>query len=165
VNISSMQFQRDGFLESIENALNKSGLPAEKLVLEITESVFIENDQKTITQLSKLAESGIKITIDDFGTGYSSLSYLKKFPVNKLKIDRSFISDIEHNHENQALTKAIIAMGQSLKLEVIAEGVETRDQMQWLKDSECALIQGYWFAKPNNREDFKTLLSEHNLRR
>lgn len=165
VNISSMQFQRDGFLESIENALNKSGLPAEKLVLEITESVFIENDQKTITQLTKLAESGIKIAIDDFGTGYSSLSYLKKFPVNKLKIDRSFISDIEHNHENQALTKAIIAMGQSLKLEVIAEGVETRDQMQWLKDSECALIQGYWFAKPNNREDFKTLLSEHNLRR
>jgi EAL domain-containing protein (putative c-di-GMP-specific phosphodiesterase class I) len=87
---------------------------------------------------------------------------LKKFPVNKLKIDRSFVSDIEHNPENQALTKAIIAMGQSLKLEVIAEGVETSDQMKWLKEFECTLIQGYWFAKPSRQDDFLALLSEHN---
>ncbi|MFY8352261.1 EAL domain-containing protein [Pseudoalteromonas sp. SSM20] len=162
INISSIQFQRDGFIESIDNALLKSGLPAEKLILEITESVFIENDQKTMAQLNELAERGIKIAIDDFGTGYSSLSYLKKFPVNKLKIDRSFVSDIEHNQENQALTKAIIAMGQSLKLEVIAEGVETSDQMKWLKDFECTLIQGYWFAKPSSQDDFLALLSEHD---
>ncbi|WP_372769418.1 EAL domain-containing protein [Pseudoalteromonas sp.] len=163
INISSLQFQRDGFLKVIDNALEQSGLPAEKLILEITESVFIENDQRTMYQLTELANRGIKIAIDDFGTGYSSLSYLKKFPVNKLKIDRSFVCDIENNQENQALTKAIIAMGQSLKLEVIAEGVEYKEQMEWLKAAKCTLIQGYWFAKPSSQDHFWTLLCEQKI--
>ncbi|MCF6455968.1 EAL domain-containing protein [Pseudoalteromonas sp. MMG024] len=162
VNISTVQFQRDDFIATIKNAIEVSGLPSNKLILEITESLLIENDKKTIAQLTMLANLGVKIAIDDFGTGYSSLSYLKKFPVHKLKIDRSFIKDIEHNAESQALTKAIIAMSKSLKLEVIAEGVELNAQMHWLTASDCSLIQGYWFAKPVDALTIKELLTEHN---
>ncbi|WP_100914958.1 EAL domain-containing protein [Pseudoalteromonas spongiae] len=162
VNISTIQFQRDDFIATIKNAIEVSGLPSNKLILEITESLLIENDKKTIAQLTMLANLGVKIAIDDFGTGYSSLSYLKKFPVHKLKIDRSFIKDIEHNAESQALTKAIIAMSKSLKLEVIAEGVELNAQMHWLTASDCSLIQGYWFAKPVDALTIKELLTEHN---
>lgn len=162
VNISTIQFQRDDFITTIKSAIEVSGLPSNKLILEITESLLIENDKKTIAQLTMLANLGVKIAIDDFGTGYSSLSYLKKFPVHKLKIDRSFIKDIEHNAESQALTKAIIAMSKSLKLEVIAEGVELNAQMHWLTASDCSLIQGYWFAKPVDALTIKELLAEHN---
>lgn len=162
VNISTIQFQRDDFIATIKSTLEVSGLPSNKLILEITESLLIENDKKTIAQLTMLANLGVKIAIDDFGTGYSSLSYLKKFPVHKLKIDRSFIKDVEHNAESQALTKAIIAMSKSLKLEVIAEGVELNAQMHWLTASDCSLIQGYWFAKPVDALTIKELLAEHN---
>lgn len=162
VNISAIQFHKSDFITSIENALNASSLCASQLILEITESLLIENDRETNQKLCALTEMGVQFALDDFGTGYSSLSYLKKFPVQKLKIDKSFILDIEKTPENQALTQAIIAMGQSLNLDIIAEGVEEEAQATWLLHAGCYNIQGYWFAKPQAIEDLEKLLYRYN---
>ena len=123
-------------------ALERSGLPASSLELELTESILLQDTELTISTLQALHTLGVRFAIDDFGTGYSSLSYLKRLAVNKLKIDRSFISNLSEGAGDAAIVKAIIQLGHTMQLEVVAEGVETADQLAFLKDSGCDQAQG-----------------------
>lgn len=148
VNISSRQFQNVDMPALVTEVLAESGLDGEQLVLEITESLLIEDDDNTLVQLSKLRKMGVELAVDDFGTGYSSLGYLKKFPVSILKIDRAFISGLPEKDEDAALVNAIIAMARSLNLDVVAEGVETDEQLAFLADRGCDFVQGYYLSKP-----------------
>ncbi len=152
VNLSSQQFHQPLLVEYIINILNETGLPAEYLDLEITESMMMDAEVSA-SILRQLHERGIKISLDDFGTGYSSLSYLKMFPIHKLKIDRSFIRDITQNQNDKAIVATIISMAQNLNMEVIAEGIETKDQLDILTDRDCGNIQGYYFSKPLSATD------------
>ena len=161
VNLSSVQLKRQNIPALIKRLLCKTGLPAEKLTLEITESLLMSDDAETLEQLERLRDMDINISIDDFGTGYSSLSYLKKFPISHLKIDRSFVQELPENDEDAALVKAIIAMSQSLNLRVIAEGVETQAQSDFLAALNCQYIQGYLNSKPLTEEAFKAYLLDH----
>ena len=147
VNLSARQFETN-VPKMVRGILRESGISADSLGLEITEGIAMKNIDHNIQMLRELAELGLNISIDDFGTGYSSLAYLKRFPLNTLKIDRSFIVDITNNNDDCAITKAIIAMGQNLRLKVLAEGVETDDQVRLLRESGCDYIQGYYYSKP-----------------
>ena len=148
VNVSAIQFRQEGFCELIERVLAETGLPPQLLELEVTESLLLSNADMMFSVLQALKDLGVTLAIDDFGTGYSSLSYLKKFRVNKLKIDRSFIRDIATDPDDAAITTAIINMAKSLKLKVIAEGVENEAQISFLREHQCDEIQGYFFSKP-----------------
>jgi EAL domain-containing protein (putative c-di-GMP-specific phosphodiesterase class I) len=148
VNVSAVQFRQDGFAERIEQLLCDTGLPAAYLELELTETILLSNADLMCTVLQKLLQMGVKIAIDDFGTGYSSLSYLKQFRATRLKIDRSFIRDLTTDCEDAAITAAIIGMGRTLNLTVVAEGVETAEQMSILRDYRCDEVQGFYFSKP-----------------
>jgi EAL domain-containing protein (putative c-di-GMP-specific phosphodiesterase class I) len=140
--------------------LEETGLDANYLELEVTEGTIMENAEITIKTLYELKEMGVHLAIDDFGTGYSSLSYLKRFPIDTLKIDQSFVRDITTDPDNTAITMAIIAMAHSLKLKVIAEGVETEEQLAFLHSHQCDEIQGYLFSRPVPAEAFTQLLRE-----
>jgi len=148
VNLSPQQFNQNNLVSVVMRILNETHLPAENLELELTENLIIHNTCKTTTTIKQLKNLGIKISIDDFGTGYSSLGYLKNFPVDTLKIDKSFIDDITTNKNNAAITDTIITLANSLKLDVIAEGVETQDQIDFLQGRGCYLIQGFFFSRP-----------------
>lgn len=148
VNVSARQLRRRDFCETVANALTTSGLPAELLELEITESSVMENPQEAIHILERLGRMGVTLAIDDFGTGYSSLAYLKLFPIDHLKIDRSFVADIEHDLNDRAIAFGTIALAHSLGLNVIAEGVETEDQHELLRANGCDEVQGFLFSKP-----------------
>lgn len=148
VNISPVHFRRKGFLDSIMAALKNSGLNPKQLELEVTESVLLHDTDRTIEALQKLRGLGIGIAIDDFGTGYSSLSYLKRLPISKVKIDRSFITDILTDSDDAAITQGIISMAHHLRVKVIAEGIETHAQGEFLKKADCDSLQGYYFARP-----------------
>jgi diguanylate cyclase (GGDEF)-like protein len=148
VNVSAIQFRQEGFCELIRSVLDETGLSAQYLELELTESLLLSNADVTFAVLKDLKATGLKLAIDDFGTGYSSLSYLKHFPVTKLKIDRSFIRDVAVNPDDAAIATAIISMAKSLHLKVIAEGVENEAQMTFLRTHQCDEIQGYYFSKP-----------------
>ncbi len=148
VNVSARQLRRRDFAETVAGALAQSGLPAELLELEITESAVMENPQEAIAILQILRRMGITLAIDDFGTGYSSLAYLKLFPIDHLKIDRSFVADIETDLNDRAIAFGTIALAHSLGLNVIAEGVETPDQLELLRCNACDEVQGYLFSKP-----------------
>jgi len=148
VNVSSIQFQQDGFVDVVAQALCDSGLDASCLKLELTESTLMKNSQNSMKKLDTLREMGIQISIDDFGTGYSCLNYLKRFPVEVLKIDRSFIKDIEADPNDQAIVRAIIALAHNLNIQVIAEGVETTKQMGILRGYGCDAAQGFLFCPP-----------------
>ncbi len=148
VNISARQFTDAGFLHVVQRTLESCGLDAERLELEMTESIFLRESQATSDMLRALDELGVTLAIDDFGTGYSSLSYLKRFPIRTLKIDRSFIRDITEDADDEALSAAILAMAQRLDLRVVAEGVETEAQLQMLRTFGCELVQGYLFSRP-----------------
>jgi len=137
----------------VADALENSKLPPELLELELTESLLISNEQQAQQKLQHLKQMGVYLAIDDFGTGYSSLAYLKHFPLDRLKVDRSFINDILSDPDDAAITEAIIAMAHSLKLKVIAEGVETREQLLFLEDRGCDEIQGYYISKPLSERD------------
>ncbi|MFK5970827.1 MAG: EAL domain-containing protein [Candidatus Marithrix sp.] len=164
VNMSSRQFQSDNLLQMIKKALIDSELDPIYLELELTESVLMAKETEEINNiillLTELRSIGIKIAIDDFGTGYSSLSYLKRFPVNSLKIDRSFVKDIPIDNDDAAITKAIIALAHSLRLYVIAEGVETLEQLEFLQNQQCEIIQGYYFSMPLCAEDMTKMLED-----
>ncbi|MCM3128411.1 EAL domain-containing protein [Paenibacillus provencensis] len=147
VNLSSHQFYHSGLTQQIKDVIEKTGLEAKYLELEITESLMM-NPEISSGVLKELASLGIKISLDDFGTGYSSLSYLKKLPINKLKIDRSFIQDIAHNDNDKAIVASIIDMAHHLNLNVIAEGIETKDQLDILCRHNCREVQGYYFSRP-----------------
>ncbi len=165
VNMSSRQFQLVDTSVLIKEALEENNLKAESLILEITEGLLVNDDKKTLKQLNKIRMMGIDLSIDDFGTGYSSLSYLKKFPISKLKIDRSFIYDLEQKEENKALIKAIIAMANSLNLKTVAEGVETKEQRDFLQKYNCTYYQGYYYSKPLNKNDFMALLEKNKIKK
>jgi diguanylate cyclase (GGDEF)-like protein/PAS domain S-box-containing protein len=148
VNVSAVQFRQEGFCELVRKVLRETGLVPQYLELELTESLLLSNEDVMFSVLQELQALGVRLAIDDFGTGYSSLSYLKKFPVNKLKIDRSFVRDVAVNPDDAAITTAIISMAKSLNLKVIAEGVEDEAQMSFLRAHQCDEIQGYYFSKP-----------------
>ncbi len=148
VNLSGRQLEREDLPQRVATVLKETGLPPALLELEITESTIMKRPEHVISTLHKLKEMGITLAVDDFGTGYSSLSYLKRFPIDKLKIDRSFVRDITTDPDDAALTSGIIALAQSLRLKVVAEGVETKEQKVFLKQRKCDLIQGYHLSKP-----------------
>jgi diguanylate cyclase (GGDEF)-like protein/PAS domain S-box-containing protein len=150
VNVSARQLRRRDFCEVVAGMLAESGLPAELLELEITESSVMENPEEAIEILQRIGRMGVTLAIDDFGTGYSSLAYLKLFPIDHLKIDRSFVADIETDLNDRAIAFGTIALAHSLGLNVIAEGVETEDQLELLRSNGCDEIQGYLFSKPLN---------------
>jgi EAL domain-containing protein (putative c-di-GMP-specific phosphodiesterase class I)/GGDEF domain-containing protein/CheY-like chemotaxis protein len=161
VNLSAIQFRQPGLLELVKSVLAESGLEPTSLELEITESVAIFNEQETIHTLRELGTLGVKLAIDDFGTGYSSLNALKRFPFGKLKIDQTFVRDILRDANGANMVKAILDMAASLGLDVIAEGVETLEQADFLQDCGCHEIQGYYFSRPIAEPDMQLLLQSH----
>ncbi len=161
VNISARQFQSKDFVDTVKGALKKAQLNPNKLELEITEGMVIGDTDAVARKLEILAGLGISLAIDDFGTGYSSLAYLKRFPVHQLKIDRSFINDITEDHDDAAITDAVIRLGHSLGLQVVAEGVETMEQAQILRQKGCDVLQGYFFSKPVPAHEFEQWVRDH----
>jgi diguanylate cyclase (GGDEF)-like protein/PAS domain S-box-containing protein len=159
VNLSVVQFRHEGLQTSVLQALQTSGLPPGLLELELTESVAMEDSEFTVTTINALKSLGVKLSIDDFGTGYSSLSYLKRFAVDKLKIDQSFVRGLNHDAEDEAIVTAVISLANSLGLHTIAEGVETEEQAAFLKASGCNEFQGYLFSKPVPAEALAALLA------
>ncbi len=160
VNLSGFQLQHQGLVETVADILKETGLSGDSLEIEITETVIMQNPEYVAGLLNRLSEIGIHISIDDFGTGYSSLAHLKRFSVNTLKIDRSFVKDIEESSADEAITSAIISMGRSLNLQVIAEGVETEGQFALLKQKHCDEMQGYLFSRPVSPDEMARLLRD-----
>ena len=158
VNISMRQFTHERFLQDVARVLEETGMDPVWLELEITESMVMRDPQSSIKILHGLKAMGIRLSVDDFGTGYSSLAYLKRFPLDSLKIDRAFISDLPTDGDDAAITQAIIAMAHSLRLKVVAEGVETAQQLQFLRDNGCDEMQGYYLSKPLAEDQFQCLL-------
>lgn len=148
INISVRQFMEPGFVALVAASLDENGLPAKQLELEITESLLMQDVEQAIDILAELKVLGVELAIDDFGTGYSSLNYLKRFPIDRLKIDRAFVRDILTNSDDAAITRAVIAMATSMQLGVIAEGVETLEQLNYLRTLECSVVQGYHLSRP-----------------
>jgi diguanylate cyclase (GGDEF)-like protein/PAS domain S-box-containing protein len=160
VNVSARQFREKNWVGSVVSALHDSGLDAEYLELELTESLIMQDLDQAVATMRELQVLGVQLSIDDFGTGYSSLSALKNFPVARLKIDRSFISDLPHDEHDKAVAAAVISLGQKLNLRVVAEGVETDEQIAFLRENNCDEMQGYRFSKPLAPEALETLLAE-----
>jgi diguanylate cyclase (GGDEF)-like protein len=158
VNLSARQFAHANLLQDVARVLHDTGLDPAALELEITESMVMHDPERAVTLLTMLKAMGIHLSIDDFGTGYSSLSYLKRFPIDSVKIDRSFIHDVPGDADDAAITRAIIAMAHSLRLKVIAEGVETEEQLSFLREHGCDEMQGYYFSEPLAEDQFLRLL-------
>ena len=161
VNLSGYQLQHKSLLTTISTILAETGINPDYLEFEITESVIMQNPDLAVDILSSITDLGIHISIDDFGTGYSSLSHLKRFSVNTLKIDKSFVRDVGLNGTDAAIATAIIAMGNSLNLNVIAEGVETQAQYEFLRENNCGQVQGFLFSQPLPSEEFARVLRQN----
>jgi EAL domain-containing protein (putative c-di-GMP-specific phosphodiesterase class I)/ActR/RegA family two-component response regulator len=161
VNLSAHQFRQQQIARIVQRMLTAAGATPSRLQLEITESVLMQNMEATETALRALSEMGIELSLDDFGTGYSSLSYLKRFPIDVLKIDRSFVRDIPGDADDAAIASAIISMAHSLDIKVIAEGVETLEQLQFLRQRSCDFVQGYYFSVPLPAEALVQTLREN----
>lgn len=162
INLSVRQLQQTGLASMIIHIIDEIGIGPEHVNLEITESSVIENGEVADVTLWSLKEKGIRISIDDFGTGYSSLSYLKKLPIDVIKIDKSFINELPYNADDAALTVAIVSLGHNLRLKIVAEGVETEEQLRFLERIRCDEYQGYYFSRPLPVEDFEQLLIERS---
>ena len=160
--MSSRQFQHPGLIEDVEAALREAKLPARNLRLEITESVAMEAGEITIQTLQALKGLGVQLAIDDFGTGYSSLAYLKRFPVDALKIDRTFVDGLGHDVQDTAIVRSVITIAKSLQLAVTGEGVETFDQLSELRELNCDEAQGFFFARPQSPEVVDRYLHEED---
>jgi diguanylate cyclase (GGDEF)-like protein/PAS domain S-box-containing protein len=158
VNVSARQFWEKNLIEHVVEALELSGLEARYLELELTESLIMQNIDQAVSTMQALQSLGVQLSIDDFGTGYSSLSALKNFPVARLKIDKSFIDDLSVNESDRAVASAIILLGQKLNLRVIAEGVETDEQLTFLRDNNCDEMQGYYFSRPVSAPEFEDIV-------
>ena len=158
VNISPRQFMHNDLEQILRNALEAVGLSPHFLIAELTESTVMEKPESVIGQLNRLKETGVRIAIDDFGTGYSSLAYLRRFPLDYLKMDKRFVDEINHDHENMAIAKAIIALAHNLNLEVIAEGIERFAQLETLRGLKCDCIQGYFYSRPVDGEQAVQLI-------
>jgi diguanylate cyclase (GGDEF)-like protein/PAS domain S-box-containing protein len=163
VNISAAQFKQADFVDQVEDILQETGLNAHCLELELTETLIMQNAEETIDCLHRLQELGIRLAIDDFGTGYSSLSYLKHFPINYLKIDQSFVSSIMTDTNDRAIVSAIIGLAHTLNLKVIAEGVESFEQLSYLSSRKCDEIQGNYFSLPLSARECRKFLHRHRL--
>ena len=148
VNLSPLQFNDDRLLEIVGEALKETGLPPGALELELTEGAIITDVERAIAMMHGLKKLGVRLAIDDFGTGYSSLAYLKRFPIDTLKIDRSFVCDLEDDRTDQAIVATVLELGRNLGLTVVAEGVETQGQMTYLRERNCDIAQGYLIARP-----------------
>ena len=159
VNISAIQFARSDIRQDIDNALKASGLPKERLHVEITESLFIADPTAVIETLNAIRADGIKIALDDFGTGYSSLSYIHQFPLDKIKIDRAFVKDLPHSTDSLAVINAVAALAHGLRMQVIAEGMECENQLDVLQEAGCQIGQGFYFGKPMGNPDFQAHLA------
>lgn len=155
-----MQFHRPNFLNTVRGVLEATELPAEFLELELTEGILMKDTDGAIDILHALAGMGIATAIDDFGTGFSSFSYLRDLPVNKIKIDRSFVSRVTTNEKDAAACKGVITLAREMDLKVIAEGVETEEQVRFLSDNGCEAFQGYFFAKPMAYDDLVDWIRE-----
>lgn len=163
VNVSAQQFVRPGFPATVRRVLTETRLPPHLLELEVTESVAMDDVESTIATLAELRSIGIHLSIDDFGTGYSSLSYLKRFPIDKLKVDQSFVRHMTQEADAAAIARAVIDLGHSLRLKVIAEGVETINQLDLLRQYGCHEMQGYYYSRPVTPDAFAALLAEGRL--
>jgi diguanylate cyclase (GGDEF)-like protein len=159
VNISAVEFRNERFLEEVCGILETTGLEPRYLELELTETAVMQNFDATVVVLQSLSAMGIRIAVDDFGTGYSNLSYLKRFPINTLKLDKSFVHDIPENANIATIVRSVIHMGQSLRLRVVAEGVENAEQLKLLQAYDCAEGQGYYFSKPVDPRECQALIS------
>ena len=165
VNLSAVQFRQQNLPELVNRILDEVKLSHQYLELELTEAAAMDNPQAAIHVMDKLHERGVRMSIDDFGTGYSSLSYLKQFKVYKLKIDQSFVRDITDDPEYRAIVTAIINMASSLGLQTIAEGVETANQLNFLRLQGCNEVQGYYFSKPLTAKQFEAIARENKFAR
>lgn len=162
INVSPVQFKNDDFVQVVTNALAKSGMPARRLELEITELVLMHDSNAALALLHKLRDLGVSIAMDDFGTGYSSLGYLRSFPFDRIKIDQSFIRDLSLNKESLAILRAVVGLGSSLNIVTTAEGVETQNQLEILRTEGCTDVQGYFFSPPKGAAEIKNLLGALN---
>jgi EAL domain-containing protein (putative c-di-GMP-specific phosphodiesterase class I) len=156
------QLSDEGLVREIEAVLRDTGMDPDLLELEVTESMIMHNADRAVKVLTAIKALGVRLAIDDFGTGYSSLAHLKRFPIDTLKVDRSFIREIPHDAEDRAIAEAIIAMGKTLSLTVVAEGVETPEQQAFLSERACDEMQGYYFSTPIAPTDFAALLRQHS---
>ena len=163
VNVSARQLSQTDFVDTVKTALAQSGARAANLRLEITESIFQENISASVIKMDALREEGVKFSLDDFGTGYSSLSYLKRLPLAHLKIDKSFIEDLFEESSDSAIVRTIIALAENLAIDVIAEGVETREQMQWLLENGCNFFQGHLFSHPLHKDQLNAILKDSSF--
>jgi diguanylate cyclase (GGDEF)-like protein/PAS domain S-box-containing protein len=161
VNLSPRQFTDPDLVNHVREALDETGMAAEQLELEITESMVMHNAERAVEVLTAIKAMGVRLAVDDFGTGYSSLSQLKRFPIDTLKVDRSFIRTLPLDTEERVITEAIIALGRSLSLTIVAEGVETEEQQSYLREHHCDQMQGFYFSKPLAPADFADLMREH----
>jgi predicted signal transduction protein with EAL and GGDEF domain len=161
VNISAVQLSRGHLLDSVKSALDEAGISPTKLELEITESFVMADHERAFKSLADIKALGVRLSIDDFGTGYSSLAYLQQLRVHKLKVDMSFVRDMMRNSGNASIVRAVIALGHSLGLEVIAEGVEEQDQMKFLRSLECDVMQGYLVSRPLPADEITQFLSSY----
>jgi len=161
VNLSTRQLTSHSLIADIAEALDSSGLNPALLELEITESAMMTNPEQAATILQQIRDLGVGLAIDDFGTGYSSLSYLKRFPLSTVKIDRSFVNDLSQDHDAQALIDGIVTLSHGLRMKVVAEGVETAEQLAYLRSHDCDEIQGYWLCKPVPAEDVCKFMARH----
>jgi len=148
VNLSAQQFNQDDLLEHVEHWIERTGISSSLLEIELTESSIMNDAVKAAEILGRLSDAGVRVTIDDFGTGYSSLAHLKRFPLDALKIDRSFVRDVTTDPSDGAIVRTVIALAQHLGLHVVAEGVETAEQLEFLRANSCHYAQGYYFSPP-----------------
>nr|HML30659.1 EAL domain-containing protein [Hyphomicrobium sp.] len=163
VNLSPLQFKNNTLVFQVIAALAKSGLPGHRLELEITETVLLRDTDSTVAMLNELRTLGVRISMDDFGTGYSSLGYLRKFPFDKIKIDRSFIQDLEANPDSIAIVRAVASIGSALGMATTAEGVETEAELAQLRHEGCTEVQGYLFSEPLPAKEIATLMALQTL--
>jgi diguanylate cyclase (GGDEF)-like protein/PAS domain S-box-containing protein len=162
VNLSMRQLENTGLIEDIRSALAQSGLPPDLLELELTESMIMHNVERAVRILTDIKSLGVRLAIDDFGTGYSSLAQLKRFPIDTIKVDRSFIRELPRDAEDRAIAEAIIAMGKTLSLTIVAEGVETAEQKAFLRERACDEMQGFYFSTPVHPDEFAALLRKQD---
>ena len=163
VNLSGRELDDEHIVDHIQSSLESNGVPPGQLEVELTEEIFIQNIEHNMNQLTRLHELGVHLAIDDFGVGYSSLGYLRNFPVDLLKIDRSFITDVIERHDDAVITRAVINLAHNLGIEVVAEGVETAEQMRFLKNHRCDLIQGYFISRPMPAKELEQALLSGTL--
>lgn len=161
MNVSAQLIRDKYFAERIQALLSSKNLPPEAILVEITEGSLMTHEGEEADGLMLLHQQGIKLSVDDFGTGYSSLSYLKRLPLTELKIDKSFVDGLGNDENDEAIAQAILGMAKALGLRTVAEGVETKEQLEWLQKHACDQIQGYLLSKPISAAEFQLLLQKH----